>query len=75
VVVEPGWKAELTSSGHLVLKRVVRAERSFAVGTEADPVALEVFNNLFMAIAEQVSGTPHTHTGLEAGVALTHSQL
>ena len=56
-VVEPGWQAELTAKGHLVLARVVPLERTFAVGTECDPVMLEVFNNLFMSIAEQMGVT------------------
>ncbi len=53
-VVEPGWEANLTALDHLVLDR--RAERAikFAVGTTVDPVLLEVFNNLFMNIAEQM---------------------
>jgi len=53
-VVEPGWEAELTALDHIVLhRRVPRAER-FAAGTQVDPVLLEVFNNLFMNIAEQM---------------------
>ena len=56
-VVEPGWQAELTAKGHLVLTRVVPLEREFAIGTECDPVMLEVFNNLFMSIAEQMGVT------------------
>ncbi|MBV7486269.1 hydantoinase B/oxoprolinase family protein [Bordetella sp. BOR01] len=53
-VVEAGWQAELTALDHIVLKRVeVRPERR-VVGTQADPVMLEVFNNLFMSIAEQM---------------------
>ena len=56
-VVEPGWQAELTAKSHLVLTRVVPLERTFAVGTECDPVMLEVFNNLFMSIAEQMGVT------------------
>ncbi len=53
-VVEPGWEAHLTVLDHLVLDR--RAERTitFAAGTSVDPVLLEVFNNLFMNIAEQM---------------------
>jgi 5-oxoprolinase (ATP-hydrolysing) len=54
VVVEPGWQAELTAKNHLVLARVVPLERTHAIGTHADPVMLEVFNNLFMSIAEQM---------------------
>jgi 5-oxoprolinase (ATP-hydrolysing) len=53
-VVEPGWQATVNDLGHLVLTRVeVRAARR-AVGTEVDPVMLEIFNNLFMSIAEQM---------------------
>ncbi len=54
IVLEHGWRAEITAKNHLVLERVVRLERRSAVGTEADPVMLEVFNNLFMSIAEQM---------------------
>ena len=54
VVVESGWRAEVTIKNHLLLKRVTPLVRQRAVGTEADPVMLEVFNNLFMAIAEQM---------------------
>jgi 5-oxoprolinase (ATP-hydrolysing) len=53
-VVEPGWAAEVTALNHLVLTRVVPLDRGKAVGTEVDPVMLEVFNNLFMSIAEQM---------------------
>ncbi len=53
-VVEPGWRARVTELDHLVLQRVApRAQRS-AIGTRVDPVMLEVFNNLFMNIAEQM---------------------
>ena len=54
VVVEHGWQAELTAKNHLVLRRVKKLVRARAVGTHADPVMLEVFNNLFMSIAEQM---------------------
>ncbi len=53
-VVEPGWEAEVTPRNHLVLRRVVELKRTVAVGTAVDPVMLEVFNNLFMSIAEQM---------------------
>ncbi len=56
-VVEPGWRATFTSRGDLVLERVEAAVRGHAIGTTADPVLLEVFNNLFMAIAEQMGVT------------------
>lgn len=52
-VVEPGWRAELVATGHLVLRRVAEIARE-KVGVGADPVLLEIFNNLFMAIAEQM---------------------
>ena len=54
VVVEHGWQAELTAKNHLVLRRVQKLARARAIGTHADPVMLEVFNNLFMSIAEQM---------------------
>ena len=54
IVVEDGWRAQITAKDHLVLDRVVPLKRQSAVGTAADPVMLEVFNNLFMSIAEQM---------------------
>ena len=56
-VVEPEWRAVVTTQNHLVLERTKKAERAHAIGTTADPVLLEVFNNLFMAIAEQMGVT------------------
>ena len=53
-VVEPGWEAALTALDHLVLERQVPRTVRFAAGTTVDPVLLEVFNNLFMNIAEQM---------------------
>ncbi|MFC4278242.1 hydantoinase B/oxoprolinase family protein [Achromobacter aloeverae] len=53
-VVEAGWQAEVTPLDHLVLKRVAQRPQRRAIGTQADPVMLEVFNNLFMSIAEQM---------------------
>ena len=53
-VVEPGWRARVTALDHLVLERVVPREAQRAIGTTVDPVMLEVFNNLFMNIAEQM---------------------
>ena len=54
VVVEPGWRAERAADGTLIMTRAVPLTRAHAVGTEADPVRLEIFNNLFMAIAEEM---------------------
>ncbi|MFD7444898.1 hydantoinase B/oxoprolinase family protein [Streptomyces sp. NPDC059909] len=53
-VVEPGWRATVGEGGHLLLARVTPRPGRAAVGTDVDPVLLEVFNNLFMAIAEQM---------------------
>ena len=53
-MVEPGWQAELTRKNHLVLTRAKKLKRTHAIGTHADPIMLEVFNNLFMSIAEQM---------------------
>ena len=53
-VVEPGWAAEVTGLDHLVLTRVEARVQRKAIGTDADPVMLEVFNNLYMSIAEQM---------------------
>ena len=54
IVVEPGWQAAVTAAGDVVLERVVPRPRTVSVGTDADPVMLEIFNNLFMNIAEQM---------------------
>jgi 5-oxoprolinase (ATP-hydrolysing) len=53
-VVEPGWQARLTAAGCIEMQRVVPRATQHAIGTDADPVMLEVFNNLFMNIAEQM---------------------
>jgi len=57
IVLEPGWNATINLRGHIILNRVEKLERTSAVGTSADPVMLEVFNNLFMSIAEQMGVT------------------
>ncbi|MEV7370313.1 hydantoinase B/oxoprolinase family protein [Streptomyces sp. NPDC090301] len=53
-VVDSGWRATATDTGHLLLHRVTPRPARVAAGTDVDPVLLEVFNNLFMAIAEQM---------------------
>ncbi|ENZ82637.1 MULTISPECIES: oxoprolinase family protein [Caulobacter] len=53
-VVEPGWRASVDPRLNLILDRVVALPARKAIGTEADPVMLEVFNNLFMAVAEEM---------------------
>lgn len=57
IVVEPEWQMEINNLGHTVLRRSIAKQRSSAIGTKADPVMLEVFNNLFMSIAEQMGVT------------------
>jgi 5-oxoprolinase (ATP-hydrolysing) len=54
VVVEAGWRAERAADGTLVLTRAAPISREKAIGTDVDPVRLEIFNNLFMAIAEEM---------------------
>ncbi|PQO23184.1 5-oxoprolinase [Rhodobacteraceae bacterium WD3A24] len=55
IVVEPGWQARITARDHVLMTRAETAERQQAIGTkQADPILLEVFNNLFMNIAEQM---------------------
>jgi 5-oxoprolinase (ATP-hydrolysing) len=53
-VVEPGWGARVSDLNHLILERTLPRENRAALGTRADPVMLEIFNNLFMSIAEQM---------------------
>ncbi len=53
-VVEPGWRATVDAHHNLILVRMVALAPRAAAGTDADPVLLEVFNNLFMAVAEQM---------------------
>jgi 5-oxoprolinase (ATP-hydrolysing) len=54
VVVEDGWRARITARNHLVLERAVALKRQSPIGTQADPVMLEIFNNLVMSTAEQM---------------------
>ena len=54
IVVEPLWKLEITSSEYVVLTRSGSRHKSEEIGIKADPVMLEVFNNRFMSIAEQM---------------------
>ncbi|PLY41851.1 5-oxoprolinase [Janthinobacterium sp. ROICE36] len=57
-VIEPGWRADVTAHGHLILRRVAalpeRRAKGLPTATQADPVMLEIFNSLFMSIAEQM---------------------
>ena len=56
-VIEPGWEATVDGQANLILARVEAVARPPAAGTEADPVLLEVFNNLFMSVADQMGAT------------------
>jgi 5-oxoprolinase (ATP-hydrolysing) len=56
-VVEPGWAAHVTERNDLILERVAAQPERKAAGTDVDPILLEVFNNLFMSIAEQMGAT------------------
>ena len=53
-VVEPEWRATVTPLNHLVLDRVQARRAQTAIGTQVDPVMLEIFNSLYMSIAEQM---------------------
>src|ERR1019366_6702923 len=53
-VLEPGWQAQLTGRGDLLLARVQARQAQRSAGTAVDPVMLEIFNNLFMSVAEQM---------------------
>ena len=57
IVVEHGWRAEVTAKNHVVMTRVEPMARREAIGAKADPVMLEIFNHLFMSIAEQMGVT------------------
>ena len=66
-VVEEGWQARLTSRGHLILERTLSEGSTVQLRTDADPVMLEVFNNMFMSIAEQM-GTALTKTAYSVNI-------
>ncbi|MEP2979645.1 MAG: hydantoinase B/oxoprolinase family protein [Lentilitoribacter sp.] len=54
IIVEPGWSAAVNEYGHIILSKDVAVQKKQLISKEADPVMLEVFNNLFMSIAEQM---------------------
>ncbi len=66
-VIEPGWQGTITDRGDLLLERVVARPSSVAIGTTVDPVQLEIFNNLFMNIAEQM-GVVLEHTAVSVNI-------
>ena len=53
-VVEPNWQAHVKANGDLFIERIASQNQRPAVGTNVNPVQLEIFNNLFMNIAEQM---------------------
>ena len=57
VIVETGWQLSVNDRNHLILDRVEALPERTAIGTAADPIMLEIFNNLFMSIAEQMGVT------------------
>ncbi|PSB40179.1 5-oxoprolinase, partial [filamentous cyanobacterium Phorm 6] len=59
-IIEPGWEGEITENNDLILNRIsapINADNTSYYGVELDPVLLEIFNNLFRAIAEQMGVT------------------
>ena len=54
IVIEPGWQARINNNFDLILERTEKKQRMSAIGTKVDPVMLEIFNNLFMNVAEQM---------------------
>ena len=68
IVIEPGWTAEVTERNHVLLHRTQPRAHAVASGTErADPVLLELFNNLFMHVAEQ-TGVVLRNTSLSVNI-------
>ncbi|MBU2891387.1 hydantoinase B/oxoprolinase family protein [Celeribacter halophilus] len=56
-IIEDGWSATVDAWGNLILDRTTPRRNTTTISTEADPVMLEVFSNLFMSIAEQMGAT------------------
>ena len=56
-IIEPEWQLDVLSAGEMLLSRVKPKAKQVAIGTDVDPVMLEIFNNLFMSIAEQMGAT------------------
>ncbi|MGR3661862.1 MAG: hydantoinase B/oxoprolinase family protein [Paracoccaceae bacterium] len=56
-IIEPGWSARIDPHGNLILERTTAQAKKYAAGTTADPILLEVFNNLFMSVADQMGAT------------------
>jgi len=54
IIVEPGWEAAVNPQGHLILTALGHETRAAINPAIADPVTLELFNNRYMSIAEQM---------------------
>ncbi len=54
IVIEPGWQGQINECGHLILNAAEMRATSVNPSADADPVTLEIFNNLYMSIAEQM---------------------
>ncbi|NIP31788.1 MAG: putative hydro-lyase [Candidatus Dadabacteria bacterium] len=54
IVIEPGLKAVVNSRGHIILEQIKNSIHEQKISTKRDPIMLEIFNNLFMSIAEQM---------------------
>jgi len=52
--IEPGWRGAMSAEGSLVLTRIAQPASGAAIATLVDPVLLEVFNNRFMGVAEEM---------------------
>lgn len=54
IVIEKNWTGRLTERRHLILEKAVMESSKQIVSSDYDPVTLEIFNNLFMSIAQQM---------------------
>ncbi len=66
-LIMDGWSAKRDALGNLIVTRTEERKAEHALGTDADPIMLEVFNNLFMSIAEQM-GTTLAHTAYSVNI-------
>ncbi|MFC3852604.1 hydantoinase B/oxoprolinase family protein [Salinispirillum marinum] len=54
LMIEPGWVASLTADNDIILEQRVQSKTQVLAATQPDPITLEIFNNLYMHIAEQM---------------------
>ncbi len=57
IIIEPGWEGKVTELNHLILNRRISLPTHKVLGTDVDPVMLEIFSNRFMLVAEQMGYT------------------